>query len=164
MGASLLVPTLGCLPWLESPSMVVVHHPPPPFQGAKDSRQAFLPQSSQYSLIYLLDPYNPRAWPSSGFALEPPPPNNSPLKSHFPIFLGTCNFGDTRDYTCHPCSYVPACLFNWLCTLQMFRIPNAALNAVGGYLLPMSNGEMEILRSSFHLDWGGGNWCLSPSI
>ena len=38
----------------------------------------------------------------------------------------------------------------------MFWIPNAALNAVGGCLLPMSNGEMEILRSSFHLDWGGG--------
>ena len=36
-----------------------------------------------------------------------------------------------------------------------FRIPNAALNATGGYLFPTSNGEMEILQSSFHHDWGG---------
>ena len=164
MGASLLVPTLGCLPWLESPSMVVVHHPSP-FRV----RRTLAKPSSLSHPNTLLSICWTHTILERGLVVvlpsDPPPPNNSPLKSHFPIFLGTCDFGDTGDCTCHLCSYVPACLFNWLCTLQMFRIPNAALNAVGGYLLPMSNGEMEILRSSFHLDWGGGgNWCLSPSI
>ena len=162
MGASLtrlslslspVVPTLGCPPWPEPPSMVVVHHPAPPFwvRGTLTKPSSLGQPNTLLSICWthtILKRGLVVVLPSD----PPPPHNNSPLKSHLPIFLGTCDFGDIRDCMCHPCSYLPACLFNCLYTFQIFRIPNATLNVAGGCLLPTSNGEMEILRSSFHLD------------
>ena len=147
------MPTLGCPPWPESPSMVVVHHPPFRVRGTL-TKPSSLGQPDTLLFICWTHTILERGLV---VVLPSDPPHNSPLKSHLPIFLGTCNFGDMRDCTCHPCSYVPTCLFNCLCTLHIFRIPNATLNAAGGCLLPTSNGEMEIFRSSFHLDEGGGN-------
>lgn len=64
-----------------------------------------------------------------------------------------------------PPMFICACLsFNCLCMLLTFRILNGTLNVVGGCLLPMPNGEMGVLRSSFHLDLGAGAGGITASF